>query len=121
MPSAPQRPCRWPGCPALTTVGRFCPAHTKDDRRQVDQRRGTAAQRGYGHRWQKYRAGFLSSHPLCASCERQGKITAAVVVDHITPHKGDQELFWVMSNHQALCEECHNRKTATEDGGFGRS
>lgn len=44
---------------------------------------------------------------------------AASVVDHIIPHKGNDDLFWDMSNHQALCKKCHDIKTATEDGGFG--
>lgn len=46
---------------------------------------------------------------------------ASTVVDHIKPHKGDQQLFWSKANHQALCKECHDTKTATEDGGFGRA
>ncbi len=43
------------------------------------------------------------------------------VCDHIVPHKGDQRLFWDPENRQTLCEHCHNRKTALEDGGFGRA
>jgi 5-methylcytosine-specific restriction protein A len=119
MPSAPKRPCRWPGCPALTTA-RFCESHRKDDRRAVDQRRGTAAQRGYGHRWQKYRKQFIAEHPLCEECRKNGRVAATFAVDHIVPHKGDEALFWAPTNHQGLCETCHNIKTATEDGGFGR-
>lgn len=45
----------------------------------------------------------------------------ANVVDHIKPHRGDKVLFWDSANWQPLCKECHDRKTATEDGGFGRS
>ncbi|MCT9125512.1 HNH endonuclease [Cupriavidus gilardii] len=41
------------------------------------------------------------------------------MVDHIVPHKGDSKLFWSRSNWQALCKPCHDRKAATEDGGFG--
>jgi len=41
----------------------------------------------------------------------------ATVVDHITPHKGDNDLFWDRANWQSLCESCHNRKTAAEDMG----
>jgi len=45
----------------------------------------------------------------------------AVVVDHIIPHRGDLALFWDEKNNwQALCHRCHSRKTAREDGGFGR-
>jgi len=61
----------------------------------------------------------LKCNPLCVECKKQGKITPATVVDHIVPHKGDQEKFWDPNNHQSLCDTCHNRKTAKEDGGFG--
>jgi len=47
-------------------------------------------------------------------------MTAAGVVDHIVPHKGDADLFWQRTNWQPLCKPCHDRKTATEDGGWGR-
>jgi 5-methylcytosine-specific restriction protein A len=83
------------------------------------ERRGTASQRGYGSRWQRARAGYLLSHPYCAACECDGKITLANVVDHIVPHRGDMALFWRAANWQPLCTTCHNRKTATQDGGFG--
>jgi 5-methylcytosine-specific restriction endonuclease McrA len=65
--------------------------------------RPTAAQRGYGSAWQKYRAGYLLSHPYCV---KFGKV--ASVVDHVKPHRGDQTLFWDKENHAALCRHCHN-------------
>lgn len=68
----------------------------------------TAAQRGYGYLWQKYRERFLQEHPLCEICNASGKVTAASVVDHIKPHKGDRKLFWDTDNHQALCKHCHD-------------
>lgn len=43
-----------------------------------------------------------------------------MLVDHIIPHKGDMELFWDRNNWQAMAKECHDKKTATEDGGFGK-
>ncbi len=45
---------------------------------------------------------------------------AATVVDHIVPHKGDQQLFWDTRNWQSMSKPCHDKKTAKEDGGFGR-
>lgn len=33
----------------------------------------------------------------------QGRIEAATVVGYITPHRGDQSLFWRRSNWQPLC------------------
>ena len=61
---------------------------------------------------------FLAAHPLCALCQRDGRVMPAAVVDHITPHRGDQTLFWDESNWQPLCKRCHDAKTAREDGGF---
>jgi 5-methylcytosine-specific restriction protein A len=49
------------------------------------------------------------------------RIMAAACTDHIIPHKGDQALFWDTNNHQSLCKDCHDYKTATEDGAFGRA
>lgn len=77
-----------------------------------DRDRGNSAQRGYGHKWRRYRIAFLREHPLCVDCEREGRVTAATVVDHIEPHRGDERLFWQESNHQPLCERHHNAKTA---------
>lgn len=119
-PRAAPRPCTWPGCGALVRGGARCPQHQGLERREADQRRGTAAERGYGSRWQKARVGYLCSHPLCRACEAEGRVTAAVHVDHIVPHKGDPSLFWDSDNWQPLCARCHNAKTAREDGGFGR-
>jgi 5-methylcytosine-specific restriction protein A len=84
--------------------------------------RPSASERGYGRRWQKARAGYLARHPLCVDPYRDHgiRVVAATELDHIIPHKGDMTLFWDVSNWQALCKACHARKTATEDGGFGR-
>ncbi|QEL11324.1 HNH endonuclease [Kushneria phosphatilytica] len=68
----------------------------------------TTAQRGYGSKWQRARAQYLANNPLCVICERQGAVTAATVVDHIKPHRGDSKLFWRRSNWQALCKTCHD-------------
>jgi 5-methylcytosine-specific restriction protein A len=45
----------------------------------------------------------------------------ATVVDHIKPHRGNQESFWDSDNWRAMCKRCHDIKTVKEDGGFGRS
>lgn len=122
MPTAPKRPCRRGGCGGYAGAdGRgYCDQH-KQIVKQIDRARGTAHERGYGHKWRKERLVFLADHPLCIHCERVGRVTAATVVDHIQPHKGDDKLFWRRSNWAALCASCHSRKTATEDGGFGNA
>jgi len=76
------------------------------------QPRKSAAKRGYDRHWRKTAKGWLNRHPLCAECERHGRTTAADVVDHIIPHRGDKVLFWDRENWQSLCNPCHNRKTA---------
>ena len=122
MPGKPARPCRWPRCPQLTNArSGYCEAHLKASRAQQDARRGTAAQRGYGARWQRASKVYLAEHPLCAMClsKQPSRVTAATLVDHIIPHKGDPALFWDRANWQSLCEDCHNEKTAREDGAFG--
>ena len=80
----------------------------------------SAARRGYGARWQRYRKSYLKAHPLCVMfCKEEGKTTPATVVDHIVPHKGDPMLFWAPTNHQAGCVACNSRKAALLEGGFG--
>ena len=71
----------------------------------------SAQQRGYTARWTKARTWYLHRHPLCVECQAHAVITAATVVDHIVPHRGDSELFWREANWQALCQPHHNRKT----------
>lgn len=129
MPFKPKRPCRFPGCPNLTDTGAYCAAHRsrvpaqtapqKERERRYDNERGTAAERGYNSKWRTARQGYLAHHPLCAECQRHGRITPATVVDHMIPHKGDKKLFWDRDNWQPLCKACHDAKTAREDGGFG--
>lgn len=122
MATSALRPCSYPGCGKLTKTGR-CEVHVAIERRQVDERRGGATARGYGYSWQKASKAFLRAHPLCM-CEdcREGalRVTPATVVDHHEPHRGDMELFWDRGNWRSMAKECHDRKTAREDGAFGR-
>ena len=106
------------GTPALVASGR-CGTCA----RGVEQRRGTARERGYTRRWEHAARAFRQEFPLCgmrpggrapvmSRCHEQGKATAAQQVDHVTPHKGDQSLFWDREgNWQSLCAECGARKS----------
>lgn len=96
--------------PMLDT--RRVPTMQADSWRTSDQ---TAAQRGYGYKWQQARAQFLREHPLCVMCRADGQVTAATVVDHIVPHRGDQSLFWRRSNWQSLCATHHSRDKQREE------
>ncbi len=80
--------------------------------------RSKTSDRGYGWQWQKARRVHLMQQPLCVMCKAEGRVTAATVVDHITPHKGDDTLFWDTNNWQSLCATHHSRdKQVIERGG----
>ena len=118
-----RRPCARPGCPALAIIDeRYCEKHLQADKKRKqdqDKKRGSSCKRGYDRAWQRYRLVYLAEYPLCVDCESRGRIVPATVVDHKQPHKGDMVLFWNPKNHQGMCKTCHDRKTASEDGGFG--
>lgn len=130
MPDLPKRACPKPGCRHLIDHYTPCPVHgdRKQQRQQYDAQRGSAHSRGYDKRWQASRTRYLAEHPLCEQIKTSDGRTLptrhpdrpalAAVVDHITPHRGDQELFWDENNWQPLCKGCHDWKTATLDGGF---
>lgn len=112
-----KRGCQAPGCPKFAIdKNQYCEDH-QDLAFKYDKNRQSAYRRGYNHRWNKERKLFLSKHPWCNECLKQGILTPATVVDHTKAHKGDQTLFWDYDNWQSLCETCHNRKTAKEDMG----
>lgn len=90
----------------------------------------TAAQRGYGYKWQQARAEYLREHPHCVmcladldlsdlvpadvivECARRGVTEPlATVVNHVVAHRGDQSLFWDRKNWEALCK-CHHDSDA---------
>lgn len=77
----------------------------------------TAAQRGYGYKWQKAREQHLREHPLCVMCSAEGRVTVATVVDHRIAHRGNQALFWDRSNWQSLCATHHSRDKQREEQG----
>ncbi|HEM4265086.1 TPA: HNH endonuclease [Streptococcus suis] len=112
MPRRPSTPCKQNGCPKLVPYGhKYCENHKANY--QLDTKSTKA--KGYNAQWNKARLRYLKVHPLCVQCKVKGRLTKATVVDHIKPHRGDQELFWNQSNWQALCKSCHDRKTKTDD------
>jgi 5-methylcytosine-specific restriction protein A len=62
--------------------------------------------------WQKLRLAVLFDEPLCRECQRHGRVSAAVTVDHIVPRSaggGNGR-----ENLAPLCAACHSAKTARE-------
>lgn len=139
MPAAVPHACAAFGCPNTANT---CPSHGRRARqRQYDDRRGSAASRGYDATWEAYRAAHearcfaleVSRAGLCGArlpaaprttdslCAQRGLIVAARVLDHIQPiHGKDDPRRLDDSNMQWLCDPCHQRKRQRESlGGAG--
>lgn len=54
--------------------------------------------------------------PLCVACLAVGRVIPMTVDDHIVPIKQGGSID-DLSNHQSLCEACHNVKRAHERQG----
>lgn len=119
MPTKPLKPCSYPNCPELTNE-RYCSKHKKKESSQYDKNSRPFKYLYNSSRWKKLRKHFLQEHPLCEECKKNGLVKTATIVDHIQSHKGNEELFWDESNWQALCKECHDKKTAKEDDRWGK-
>ena len=122
MPMKPQTACVSPGCSATTAKGQYCDAHRKanwtarnarpeirEDKRFYDSRE-----------WKLTRERLLRSEPWCRECRRQGRVTPAEMVDHITPIRNGGSRTW-LSNLQPLCHTCHNVKRSSESRSPGIS
>jgi 5-methylcytosine-specific restriction protein A len=73
----------------------------------------SASTRGYDRTWQRLRLRYLKENPLCVECKREGRISLAEEVDHITPiSAGGSRLD--DSNLQSLCGTHHRQKTWRE-------
>lgn len=94
------------------------PTHTQLLRRQRGVQRKPPGRIYNRARWRRCRRSVLAAHPLCAECERQGRITLATDVDHIIPYDGTGNPY-DPANLQPLCHSCHSRKTVICDGGMG--
>ena len=58
------------------------------------------------------------AHPLCKFCLSRGIVTAATVVDHVIPHRGNWNAF-VTGELLTLCAPCHNgAKQQIEQRGY---
>lgn len=63
-------------------------------------------------RWQQLRMEVLTRDKFTCQMVGCGKVTgktSQLVCDHIQPHRGNERLFWDLSNLQCLCKPCHDR------------
>lgn len=123
------RVCSVPGCPEYTDRGGKCPDH----RREADQRRGTARQRGYGREHEKrFRPAVLARDPICV-CPGCPKCSDP---DSACARRSEHADHWPLSKREliergldhndpkrgrGLCGLCHASSTAHEQPGtFGQ-
>lgn len=112
----PGRACRWLRCPEITRdPSGYCLEHRARARRPydraLDEKRGSARERGYDTKWDKFREWFMQQpgNQYCHRCFKQGEIVKAEVVHHIIPVSERPDLRLVSSNCQSLCRECHEK------------
>lgn len=107
MPHSPRKPCRYPGCPKLTS-GSYCEDHAALVRRQYDKYERTPdVHKKYGRAWKRIRDRYAAEHPLCERCLEKGRLTAMDEVHHLIPvsRGGTHD----ETNLMSLCRSCHNK------------
>lgn len=85
-------------------------------KRDVDANRRSTPWRAWYKtpRWRNLREAQLYQQPLCQMCLEDEVVEAATVCDHITPHRGNEELFW-SGPFQSLCAHHHNSDKHREE------
>lgn len=109
------RVCSVPGCPELYPGKHSrCPTH----RKQADQARGTAYDRGYntpGHR--AFRAAVLTRDPICVLCKQ----AFSTIADHHPRSRKELIELGLNPNDpdagRGLCKPCHDTATAAHQPG----
>ena len=125
MPVSPPSICTAPGCGTLVYGGGRCPDCMAQTRRERDKTRGNGTQRGWSTKWAAFSKAYLIEHPLC-ECDECAQLPpwqrpASTDVDHIDGTGRTGARAYDKSNLMALSHAHHARKTAREDGGFGRT
>lgn len=117
-----RRNCKTFGCKNLhnnrsgycdACMQRYALLHPKAE---SEDKRPSAAERGYTAKWQRFAKFFLMAHPVCAICG-----APATCVDHKDmPADVMKEVYggafdYDESHYQALCNSCNARKGKTQD------
>jgi 5-methylcytosine-specific restriction endonuclease McrA len=114
MPSTPtNQKCRELGCRNNKTYrSAFCVEHGG----QATEKHKANSKLYNSAYWKQKRTAQLSVNPLCASCLLDGRVVPAEHIDHVFPHRQDNNKF--KSNlFQSLCAPCHSLKTQEENNG----
>ena len=109
MPLGAKRPCSYAGCGRIVAFGQSrCEKHPA----KTWVKRPDSPKRVTGRKLQRKREQLFSARPLCAECDRHGRVSLATQRDHIVSlAEGGQD---VDENTQGLCDECHAAKSEAE-------
>jgi 5-methylcytosine-specific restriction protein A len=113
MPCRPSRPkslCR--SCKAIIDKPGYCEKCKPKHQRLMDQRRGSAAERGYNYQWSKESKAF-KQQPENQFCYIRGPRCTEFVEcpDHIIPPEGPNDpLFKDPNNKGPACNKCNTWK-----------
>lgn len=69
--------------------------------------RDPAVRSRYGRAWKRIRDSYVTAHPLCEECLKQGKYTPTQEVHHKLPLS--QGGTHARENLIALCKPCHSK------------
>lgn len=109
MPRKPRRGCAASGCPRLAVEGsKYCEEHLKQSQQQYNRyTRSADSNKKYGRSWKRIRDRYVSKHPLCERCLKEGRYTPVEEVHHILPisQGGTHD----ESNLMSLCRSCHEK------------
>ena len=104
-----RKPCRHPGCHALTdrTDG-LCLAHARQRRNETARayRKETGPRVYDTRRWRRLSKQKLAQHPFCQECEKRGLVSMATLVHHIDRNTDN----WTDGNLVCLCRRCHEQE-----------
>ena len=106
--------CTYPNCNEFTVPHSiYCNKHKeKSDKKRIAFRNAKRSNEAFykTSEWRKLRKEHLKENNYCVWCGCNNDLS----VDHITPPKGNPDLFFNENNLQTLCRACHRIKTARE-------
>lgn len=126
MPRA-RKVCSTPGCPELVAAG--LSSRCAACQAAAQRRRGSAAQRGYGHRHRRrFREGVLKHQPLCVCTDQSHGhgpqcLAPATVADHWPRDRRELVRLGLDADDprygRGLCASCHGWHTSkAQPGGW---
>lgn len=102
--------CNFPGCGKLLKESGYCPTHQAMRPKPFSTATRPNEEFYKSQRWKKLRGEILKKQPFCNLCFK----TEGLQVHHLKPPRGDENLFFDLSNLMVVCADCHRQITAAE-------